>query len=277
MRFLSASPDRGLTPEPAVVISRRPSHGKPASQGAVGYLLFSRGPRIVNRLEGDELDAEFADLSHQTMQVTTGNLGVSAADPGASALDHHRPLGASGSGTVYSRTDPAVPGALSQPSCLLPEPAPTLPAALLTLLTVKPPAATDIARSRVIAANGVRQASGRRSGGVARNPIREDSGGARAADDVTGPSLASVATDQGRQALCGALGLDFCGHVDQIPAAAVYGLPEVGPTRSKQAAVAPQRLDGWKWPSRSPGLIVAVSLTDSPATAVLNREPPQRG
>jgi NAD(P) transhydrogenase len=48
-----------------------------------------------------------------------------------------------------------------------------------------------------------------------------------AAGDVIGPSLASVATDQGRQALCGALGLDFSMHVDQIPAAAVYGLPEV--------------------------------------------------
>ena len=48
-----------------------------------------------------------------------------------------------------------------------------------------------------------------------------------AAGDVTGPSLASVAIDQGRQALCGALGLDFSAHVDQIPAAAIYGLPEV--------------------------------------------------
>ena len=48
-----------------------------------------------------------------------------------------------------------------------------------------------------------------------------------AAGDVIGPSLASVAADQGRQALCGALGLDFSAHVDQIPAAAIYGLPEV--------------------------------------------------
>ncbi|MCW2911828.1 MAG: FAD-dependent pyridine nucleotide-disulfide oxidoreductase [Actinomycetia bacterium] len=48
-----------------------------------------------------------------------------------------------------------------------------------------------------------------------------------AAGDVIGPSLASVATDQGRQALCGALGLDFSAHVDQIPAAVIYGLPEV--------------------------------------------------
>jgi NAD(P) transhydrogenase len=48
-----------------------------------------------------------------------------------------------------------------------------------------------------------------------------------AAGDVIGPSLASVASDQGRQALCGALGLDFSVHVDQTPAAAIYGLPEV--------------------------------------------------
>jgi NAD(P) transhydrogenase len=48
-----------------------------------------------------------------------------------------------------------------------------------------------------------------------------------AAGDVTGPDLASVAIDQGRQALCGALGLDFSAHVDQIPVGAIYGLPEV--------------------------------------------------
>jgi NAD(P) transhydrogenase len=48
-----------------------------------------------------------------------------------------------------------------------------------------------------------------------------------AAGDVIGPSLASIAADQGRQALCGALGLDFSAHVDQTPAAAIYGLPEV--------------------------------------------------
>ena len=48
-----------------------------------------------------------------------------------------------------------------------------------------------------------------------------------AAGDVIGPSLASIASDQGRQALCGALGLDFSVHVDQTPAAAIYGLPEV--------------------------------------------------
>jgi NAD(P) transhydrogenase len=48
-----------------------------------------------------------------------------------------------------------------------------------------------------------------------------------AAGDVIGPSLASIAIDQGREAVCGALGLDFSAHVNNIPAAAVYGLPEV--------------------------------------------------
>lgn len=48
-----------------------------------------------------------------------------------------------------------------------------------------------------------------------------------AAGDVIGPDLASVATEQGRQAVCGALGLDVSTHVDTIPVAAIYGLPEV--------------------------------------------------
>src|SRR5207248_6620521 len=48
-----------------------------------------------------------------------------------------------------------------------------------------------------------------------------------AAGDVTGPDLASVAIEQGRQALCGALGLDFSLHASQVSAAAIYGLPEV--------------------------------------------------
>ena len=48
-----------------------------------------------------------------------------------------------------------------------------------------------------------------------------------AAGDVTGPDLASVAIEQGRQALCVALGLDFSLHVSRVPAAAIYGLPEV--------------------------------------------------
>ena len=48
-----------------------------------------------------------------------------------------------------------------------------------------------------------------------------------AAGDVIGPALASLATDQGRQAVCGAFDLDFSVHVDQLPVSAVYGMPEV--------------------------------------------------
>jgi NAD(P) transhydrogenase len=48
-----------------------------------------------------------------------------------------------------------------------------------------------------------------------------------AAGDVRGPALASVATDQGRQVVCGAFDLDFSVHVDHLPVSAVYGMPEV--------------------------------------------------
>ena len=48
-----------------------------------------------------------------------------------------------------------------------------------------------------------------------------------AAGDVIGPALASVATDQGRQAVCAAFDLDFSVHVDHLPVSAVYGMPEV--------------------------------------------------
>ena len=48
-----------------------------------------------------------------------------------------------------------------------------------------------------------------------------------AAGDVIGPGLASLATDQGRQAVCAAFDLDFSVHVDKLPISAVYGMPEV--------------------------------------------------
>jgi NAD(P) transhydrogenase len=63
-----------------------------------------------------------------------------------------------------------------------------------------------------------------------------------AAGDVIGPSLASVATDQGRQAVCGALGLDFSAHVDQLPAAAIYGLPEVARAGKSEEDCAAERI-----------------------------------
>ncbi len=51
--------------------------------------------------------------------------------------------------------------------------------------------------------------------------------GIYAAGDVIGPTLASLAMEQGRVAACKALGIDLIGVVDSIPVSAVYGMPEV--------------------------------------------------
>jgi NAD(P) transhydrogenase len=51
--------------------------------------------------------------------------------------------------------------------------------------------------------------------------------GIYAAGDVLGPTLASIAMEQGRAAVCHAFGIPFEGTVDPTPVAAVYGMPEV--------------------------------------------------
>ncbi len=51
--------------------------------------------------------------------------------------------------------------------------------------------------------------------------------GVYAAGDVLGPTLASVAMEQGRAAVCHAFGIPFEGTVDPSPVSAVYGMPEV--------------------------------------------------
>src|SRR4051794_18985755 len=48
-----------------------------------------------------------------------------------------------------------------------------------------------------------------------------------AAGDVLGPTLASIAMEQGRVAICHAFGIPFEGTVDPSPVSAVYGMPEV--------------------------------------------------
>lgn len=48
-----------------------------------------------------------------------------------------------------------------------------------------------------------------------------------AAGDVLGPTLASIAMEQGRAAVCHAFGIPFEGVVDPIPVSAVYGMPEL--------------------------------------------------
>jgi len=51
--------------------------------------------------------------------------------------------------------------------------------------------------------------------------------GIYAAGDVVGPTLASIAMEQGRAAVCHAFGITLKNHVDPMPIAAVYGMPEV--------------------------------------------------
>jgi NAD(P) transhydrogenase len=51
--------------------------------------------------------------------------------------------------------------------------------------------------------------------------------GIYAAGDVLEPTLASIAMEQGRAAICRAFGIPFEGIVDPCPVSAVYGMPEV--------------------------------------------------
>jgi NAD(P) transhydrogenase len=57
--------------------------------------------------------------------------------------------------------------------------------------------------------------------------FRTTAGGIYAAGDVLGPTLASIAMEQGRAAVCHAFGIPFEGTVDPAPVSAVYGMPEV--------------------------------------------------
>ncbi len=50
--------------------------------------------------------------------------------------------------------------------------------------------------------------------------------GIYAAGDVLGPTLASIAMEQGRAAVCHAFGIPFEGTVDPAPVSAIYGMPE---------------------------------------------------
>jgi NAD(P) transhydrogenase len=57
--------------------------------------------------------------------------------------------------------------------------------------------------------------------------FRTTAAGVYAAGDVLGPTLASIAMEQGRAAVCHAFGIPFEGTVDPVPVSAVYGMPEV--------------------------------------------------
>ncbi len=57
--------------------------------------------------------------------------------------------------------------------------------------------------------------------------FRTTAEGVYAAGDVLGPTLASIAMEHGRVAICHAFGIPFEGIVDPAPVSAVYGMPEV--------------------------------------------------
>lgn len=62
---------------------------------------------------------------------------------------------------------------------------------------------------------------------VVDESFRTSAKGVYAAGDVLGPTLASVAMEQGRAAICHAFAIPFEGTVDPTPVSAVYGMPEV--------------------------------------------------
>jgi NAD(P) transhydrogenase len=62
---------------------------------------------------------------------------------------------------------------------------------------------------------------------VVDNHFRTSVKGVYAAGDVLGPTLASIAMEHGRIAVCHAFDIPFEGVVDPAPVSAVYGMPEV--------------------------------------------------
>lgn len=67
--------------------------------------------------------------------------------------------------------------------------------------------------------------------------------GIYAAGDVLGPTLASIAMEQGRAAVCQAFGIPFEGTVDPCPVSAVYGMPEVSGAGLTEEQCRQKRLD----------------------------------
>ena len=57
--------------------------------------------------------------------------------------------------------------------------------------------------------------------------FRTSADGIYAAGDVLRPTLASIAMEQGRAAICSAFGIPFAGNVDPTPVSAIYGMPEL--------------------------------------------------
>jgi NAD(P) transhydrogenase len=57
--------------------------------------------------------------------------------------------------------------------------------------------------------------------------FRTSADGIYAAGDVLQPTLASIAMEQGRAAICSAFAIPFEGNVDPTPVSAIYGMPEL--------------------------------------------------
>ena len=64
-----------------------------------------------------------------------------------------------------------------------------------------------------------------------------------AAGDVLGPTLASIAMEHGRVAICHAFGIPFEGVVDPAPVSAVYGMPEISGAGLTEEQCRDQNLD----------------------------------
>jgi NAD(P) transhydrogenase len=67
--------------------------------------------------------------------------------------------------------------------------------------------------------------------------------GIYAAGDVVRPTLASIAMEQGRAAVCHAFGIPFEGVVDPVPVSAVYGMPEIASAGLTEEACAAEGFD----------------------------------
>jgi NAD(P) transhydrogenase len=64
-----------------------------------------------------------------------------------------------------------------------------------------------------------------------------------AAGDVVRPTLASIAMEQGRVAICHAFGIPFEGTVDPCPVSAIYGMPEMSGAGATEEQCREQGLD----------------------------------
>ena len=73
--------------------------------------------------------------------------------------------------------------------------------------------------------------------------FRTAADGVYAAGDVLGPTLASIAMEHGRIAVCHAFGIPFEGVVDPAPVSAVYSMPEVSGAGLTEAQCREKGLD----------------------------------